>query len=207
MGEVTARFLLKALVILLIAALVFGFYYLERLKIQYRKPIARTAFRAVGGAAASIAAFGLVLGFLVAGSPEMARKRAFDMQREADLGRLAACIERYAYNLGQLPDSLATLRQTAGYAECAGAMRDPETREEYPYRVVTPSRVQGPARVGEFELCASFALASTGYGSEAGAGDGRATIWNEHGVGMSCDTVSVQLGAKEAPVTPAEGQE
>lgn len=190
-GEFTARFLLKALVILVVAGLVFGFYYLERLKIQYRKPIPRTTFQTIGGAAASLAALGLVLGFLMAGSPETARKRAFDIEREADLDRLAGCVERYARNLGQLPASPGALRQAAGYADCARSMRDPETGQEYAYRIVAPARAEGAVRVGEFELCAHFALAS--------AGDGRGTIWNEHGVGMSCDTVSVQLGEKTAP--------
>lgn len=190
-GEFTPRFLLKALVILVVAGLVFGFYYFERLHIQYRKPVPRATFQAVGWAATGLAALGLVLGFLMAGSPETARKRAFDMQREADLGRLAGCVERYARNLGQLPASLGALRQAAGYADCARSMQDPETGQEYPYRIVAPVRAEGPARLGEFELCAHFALAS--------AGDGRGTIWNEHGVGMSCDTASVQLGEKAAP--------
>jgi len=197
-GEVTTRFLLKALTILVIAGIIFGFYTLERRKIQYRREIPRTTFRQLGWVVAAIVTLGLVLGFLAAGSPETARMRAFDMQREADLGRLAGCIEDYAQDLGQLPASLDILRTTGRYAHCASSMQDPETKQRYAHRVVTPSRTQGPARIGEFELCANFSLASAGYGSAAGTDDGRATIWDAHGSGRNCDTVTVQLGEKTA---------
>jgi hypothetical protein len=202
-GGITARFFLKALTILVIAGVVFGFYTLERRKIQYRRDIPRTTFQYFGWSVAGIVALGLILGFLAAGSPETARKRAFDMQRETDLDRLAGCIERYARDLGQLPVSLEALRKSGRYAHCASPMQDPETKRGYTYRIVTPSRIQGPARVGEFELCASFSLASAGYRSEAGTDDGGVTIWNAHGAGLSCDTVSVQLGEKTAPPVPA----
>ena len=196
-GEVTARFLLKALTILVIAGIIFGFYTLERRKIQYRREIPRTTFQYFGWAITGIVALGLVLGFLAAGSPETARMRAFDMQREADLGRLAGCIERYAQDLGQLPASLDALRKTGRYAYCGSSMQDPQTKQGYAYRIVTPSRIQGPARIGEFELCAAFSLASAGYDSEAGTDDGSVTIWNAHGAGPSCDTVTAQLGEKK----------
>lgn len=203
-GEVTVRFLLKALTILVIAGIIFGFYTLERRKIQYRREIPRTTFRQFGWVVTAIVTLGLILGFLAAGSPETARMRAFDMQREADLGRLAGCIESYAQDLGQFPASLDILRTTARYAYCAGSMQDPETKQRYAYRVVTPSRTQGPARIGEFELCANFSLASAGYGSAAGTDDGRATIWDAHGAGRNCDTVTAQLGEKTPPVMPAK---
>lgn len=199
-GGVTMRFLLKALTILVIAGLVFGFYTLERRKIQYHRAIPRATFLAFGWTVAGIVAVGLVLGFIAAGSPETARKRAFDMQREADLQGLAGCVERYAQELGQLPASLDVLRKSGRHAHCANWMRDPETGQAYAYRIVTPSREQGPARVGEFELCAGFSLASAG---EAGAAGGRGTIWNVHGTGPDCDTVTAQLGAPAREATPA----
>jgi prepilin signal peptidase PulO-like enzyme (type II secretory pathway) len=193
---VTVRFLLKALTILVVAGLVFGFYTLERRKIQYHRDIPRATFRAFGWTVAGIVAAGLVLGFIAAGSPETARKRAFDMQREADLQGLAGCVERYAQELGQLPASLDVLRKSGRHAHCANWMRDPETGQAYAYRIVTPSREQGPARVGEFELCADFSLASAG---EAEAEGRRGTIWNVHGAGRDCDTVTAQLGETSAP--------
>ncbi len=198
-GEVTARFLLKALTVLVIAGLIFGFYTLERRKIQYRKDIPRTLFQTFGWGVAGLVVLGIAIGFLSAGSPETARKRAFDMERAQHLAALSGCIQRYAENLGLLPSSLDVLRKSATYTHCANSMQDPETSAYYAYRIVTPSRIQGPARVGEFELCATFALASSAHDGQEGFPGGPSAIWNEHGAGLSCDTVTVQLVGKAAP--------
>lgn len=192
-GEGTARFFLKALVILVIAGFVFAFYFLERRRIQYRRPVPRAAFKGLGGAAAGFAVLGLVLGFVAAGSPATARKLALDHRRASDLSRLSGCIDRYARNLGELPASLADLRRAGGYSMCSVYMRDPRTRQEYGYRVVAPSRVHGNATVGDFELCADFALASRERGASF------LGIWGEHGAGRSCHTATAQLVGKAAP--------
>jgi hypothetical protein len=203
-GEISARFLLKALTIFVIAGIIFGFYFLERKKIQYRKDIPRATFQYFGWTVTAIVVIGIFLGFWAAGSPDTARKRAFDIERARNLGELSRCIERYAQDLGQLPAALDQLRKSSRYAACANSMRDPETRRQYEYRIVTPSRVEGPARVGEFELCATFSLASMGPDEEMGSYDNRYAIWNEHDVGRSCDTVTVQLVGKQAPATSAK---
>ena len=44
-GEVTGRFFLKSLTIFVVAGIIFGFYFLERKKIQYRKNVPRKTFR------------------------------------------------------------------------------------------------------------------------------------------------------------------
>ena len=201
-GEITARFFLKALTIFVIAGIIFGFYFLERRKIQYRKDIPRVVFRNLGSAVAVVVVVGIVLGFFAGGSPEMARKRSFDTKRASDLSTLSGCVESYATDLGALPTSLQDLRKSSMYSYCAGSMRDPETSAEYGYRIVTPSRMQGAARVGEFELCATFSLPSSGTDGSAPYGDS-AAIWNEHGAGRDCDTVTAQLGTI-APVAPED---
>ena len=201
-GEISARFLLKALTILIIAGIIFGFYYLERKRIQYRKEIPRSTFQYFGWVVSGLVLLGIFLGFFAAGSPGTARKHAFDAERARNLGTLSGCIERYANDLGQLPASLDQLRKASKYAYCASSMLDPETRKEYEYRIVTPSRVTGPARVAEFELCATFSLASSGTGRGTNSYDNRYAIWNEHGAGRSCDVVTVQLVGKKSPAMP-----
>lgn len=199
-GEVTARFFLKALVILVIAGFIFSFYYLERRKIQYGKSIPRAAFRNLGWAVAGIVGAGIVLGFLAAGSPETARKRAFDIERERDLSRLSSCIERYARDLGQLPASLDELKRSSKYSNCSIYMLDPETKKPYEYRIVASSRIQGSATVGEFELCAIFSLASDGPDREIREAHKRLVgIWAEHAAGRSCNSAIAQLVGKSAP--------
>lgn len=203
-GEYSVRFLLKALVILVIASLIFGFYALERLKIQYRRDISGNALRAFGWSVATLVALGIVVGFFAAGSPETARKLAFDSERASNLNELSRCIERYAQDLGRLPDSLDELSRSPRYVDCAAAMRDPETRKAYEYRIVTPSRAEGPATLADFELCATFSLASAGQRSGRAIPGERYPIWSEHGAGRSCDIVTVQLVGKVPPALPAD---
>lgn len=200
-GETSVRFLLKALVILAIAGVIFGFYYLERRKIQYHRDIPQSVFRKIGGAVAGMVALGILLGFYAAGSPDSARKKAFDMERARHLGELSSCIERHAQDLGQLPESLDQLRKSGRYAYCAASIRDPESGSEYAYRIVTPLREAGSARLAEFELCAVFALDSAS--SRMREPYATSEVWQQHAAGRSCDTVSVQLVGKAAPEPPA----
>lgn len=197
-GEITWRFFLKALTVFGIAGLIFGFYFLERKKIQYHQDIPRKTFRIFGWSVAGIVLIGILLGFFVGGSPETARKQGFDVRRANDLSTLAGCIQGYASDFGALPDSIDVLRRSSAYAYCASFVQDPETGKVYEYRVVASSRMEGESRVGEFELCADFSLASPGSREMAYP---ESSLWSEHGVGRSCDTVTAQLGTL-APVVP-----
>ncbi len=204
-GEVSARFSLKAVTIFGIAGIIFGFYFIERKKIQYKRAIPRKVFQRIGIAVASMILIGIVLGFFTAGSPDTARMRAFDAERSSDLSSLSHCIEAYARDLGQLPLSFADLSQSSQYSYCDQFMRDPETDESYTYSVVTPERLQGSARVGEFKLCAVFALASeASYDTDALVrSDGASRLWNDHGAGLSCDTATAQLLMQGGPFPPS----
>jgi len=200
-GEITARFFLKALVILVIAGAIFGFYYLERRKVQYHIDIPRSIFQNFGRGVSLLVVIGVVLGFFVGGSPTTQRNRTFDQTRADNLSGLASCIEQYAQNLGALPSTLADVRQSSQYSYCASYMQDPETRGAYTYRIVTPSRVEGAGKVGEFELCASFALPSQETAASVPMGY-PSSIWSEHETGLSCDTVTAQLMTPNYPMAP-----
>ena len=197
-GEITWRFFLKALTVFGIAGLIFGFYFLERRKIQYHQDIPRKTFQIFGWSVAGIVSIGILLGFFVGGSPETARKQGFDARRANDLSTLAGCIQGYASDFGALPDSIDVLRRSSTYAYCASFVQDPETGKAYEYRVVASSRMEGESRVGEFELCADFSLASSGSREMAYPDP---SLWSEHGAGRSCDTATAQLGTL-APVVP-----
>ncbi|MBP9728331.1 MAG: hypothetical protein KBD27_03055 [Candidatus Moranbacteria bacterium] len=199
-GEITARLFLKALTIFTIAGAIFGFYYLERKKIQYHVDIARSTFVSFGRGVSALVVVGVMLGFFVSGSPTTQRNRTFDQTRVNNLSTLSRCIEQYAGSLGALPASLADLRQSSQYSYCASYMQDPETGVAYEYRVVTPSRVEGAGRVGEFELCATFSLPSVGVAEsrEFVSGIDSQTAWSEHGTGRSCDTMRAKLSLPES---------
>lgn len=190
-GEITPRFFLKALTILIIAGIIFCFYFLERKKIQYRKDISRGIFQLLGWVVSGLVLLAIVLGFLVGGSPSTARKSGFDTERANDLRAIASCVANFGVDKKELPDALAELSQSGQYAYCSRNLSDPETVAPYEYRVITASMVSGGVREGEFELCANFALASNKV-QQGGVYTGN-DKWAEHGAGRSCDTEKVNL--------------
>lgn len=190
-GEITMRFFLKAVVILGIAGSIFGFYYFERKKIQYRADIPRALFQRLGLGMTVAVVVGIVLGFVASGSPMTERERSFDETRASDLTSLAGCIEQYAVSLGRLPRSLEDFRQSSEYNYCLSYMSDPETGSQYAYRAVTLYELEGTVAMGEYELCATFALVSPD--STATGPYDQSNVWYEHGSGLSCDTVKTRL--------------
>ncbi|MBP9760436.1 MAG: hypothetical protein KBD24_03690 [Candidatus Pacebacteria bacterium] len=193
-GELSARFFLKAITILTIAGMIFGFYFLERKKVQYRYEISRRTFQLFGYTLTALVALGIVMGFLVAGSPATERMRRFDAQRASDLQNLAGCIQGYAQQFERLPATLQDLETSSNFSYCT--VRDPETSASYEYRVVTPLHAVGTSVLeGEVEVCATYALLSSadtqsGYTSVSNK-------WYQHSVGYECDseTVSVSINA------------
>ncbi|MEF3692171.1 MAG: DUF5671 domain-containing protein [Candidatus Moraniibacteriota bacterium] len=201
-GEISARFFLKALTILLIAGLVFGFYFLERRKIQYRRPVHTSVFKTLGGAVSFLIFLAIVLGFMAGGSPATERKRTFDEQRASDLSSLENCIQNFATKYKRLPTTLADLEKTE-YSYCA-SKKDPETGTAYEYRVIQASRQTAGNIEGEFELCANFSLSGE-YGGEYY----NSNKWREHTAGLNCDSSIVVLQKGQLPntqETPASDQ-
>lgn len=198
-GEITARFFLKALIILAIAGGIFGFYFLERKKIQYRVDIPRLVFQRFGRGVALMVLLGIILGFVASGSPMTERSHRFDATRAEHLSSLSSCIEQYSLNFGKLPQSLEDFRTTSEYNYCLSYMHDPETAAPYEYQVVTPVRQTGATTVGEYELCATFTLASESSDKTTGPSLLQG-VWSLHEAGRSCDTVQARL--TQPPVQP-----
>ncbi len=186
-GEMSLRFLLKVAVVLAVAGTVFGFYLCERRSVQFAKPVPAGVFRVFGWGAAAAVLVAVLAGYLSAGSPQTARELAADSQRANDLTRLSDCLGRYAGTMGQLPASLEQLARHNQYTSCPTA--DRETRQPFAYRVTVESRPEANARVGEFELCAQFAL-SSGEPEAAQPNEGN---WRIHPAGRSCRVRTVQL--------------
>lgn len=203
-GEMTTRFFLKALTILVISGGIFGFYYLERKKVQHKKPIPRKTFQAFGLVTALVILVSIILGLFVAGSPATARKRAFDNERSRNLQSLARCIEDHAQANGELPESLAFVDDTSSYLCRNIKVKDPETEEAYEYNVIANPR--GGAKDSlvqtEFELCANFSLVSDENDIDSQRyyynGDNK---WDLHESGRSCDKQSVIIRAKDPKST------
>ncbi len=177
-GEYGARFLLKALTILVIAGLIFGFYFFERKKIQYKKEISSNSFILPAITSVILVIIAIIFGFIVGGTPLEARLRNQDIKRTNNLQELSSCVSSFAYDFNRLPKDLNELKSGVKYNYCASNANDPETQKEYKYRVVSND---------QFELCGEFARSTVNefpnadyYGK-----------WQKHDKGQICEIQTV----------------
>ena len=149
-GELTARFVLKALTVTTIAGGAFG-YYLRDLREAERDPRdarterGRDPLPAIAAAAVAIA---VVAGLVALGSPAGQRRERLDARRAQDLHVISQAIDRYEATHERLP---ATLDELQRGSDVQVAITDPVTREPYGYEA-------GPGAA--YELCAVFELAT-----------------------------------------------
>ena len=180
-GEYGARFLLKALTIIIIAGLIFGFYFLERKKIQYKKEISSNIFLFFVIFSGLLIILAIILGFIAGGTPFEARQRNVDLQRTNDLQQLSSCIGNFAYENERLPADLNELRNNARYDYCAAISGDPETKIDYRYKVISKT---------EFELCGQFTLSNLDESQNIGY-YGK---WQKHDRGQACEKQTITFG-------------
>jgi hypothetical protein len=140
-GELSARFFLKVLVVLVVASAVFG-YYMWDIRRNGRGDRGTLRLIAWGSSAAIIAS--IVLSFVVAGSPWYQRNVRFDERRINDLQTIQSQTVEHWRQKGKLPASLNDLRDSISGFQ---APVDPETGEAYEYRATAPLA---------FTLCATF---------------------------------------------------
>ncbi len=150
-GELTTRFFLKVLVILVVAVTVFV-YYLWDLR---RNPTKRTPIPRVGAIATSVVILlAFVAGFFVVGSPAHQRDIRMDENRISDLQSIQYQVLFYWQQKDSLPESLDSLNDPLyGYE----VPIDPITDEAYRYSVEDDL---------SFSLCATFSTSSDERGNE-----------------------------------------
>jgi hypothetical protein len=163
-GETTARFLLKVMVVALVAGGVL-FHYLRDLQSEREPaPRASTAHPLLAAflLASVLAAAG---GLWLVGSPAEQAAQRIDDRRVQDLRTIAQALDLHWDRHARLPPDLPGL---VAALETELPLADPETGQPYGYRVLDDRRV---------ELCANFARPSGGRLQDA--------IWT-HGGGRQC---------------------
>jgi hypothetical protein len=160
-GALTTRFVLKAVVLLVIADVVLSYYFLAPRPAGAGKPRPRLR-RYLSVAGLLFVTGSVVLGFAMAGSPVSARLQRLDEKRVADLRAIHRTIQEMATktdkntNTVQVFRSLPkTLDEVAAYQATREAGRrldlvDPQTGEKYAYTVTGDKT---------YELSATFVLA------------------------------------------------
>jgi len=185
-GEFGARFLLKAVTILVIAVLVFVFYFLERKKIQYKKEVFSVFFWVLMALSLAIIILAIVFGFIVGGTPFETRVKKFDLERVNNLQALSSCVSAFSFDNERLPANVEEMKNNTRYNYCASQISDPETKKDYEYKVISKN---------EFELCADFNLSAL----EDFQDIGYYGSFTKHGQGRSCEKQNVTFGKPLPP--------
>ena len=147
--ELTTAFLLKVLVILLVAGGVF-MHFSADLKGYWELFPARRSYVRIG--VAVLAVITIVSGFFIVGTPQDARKARFASERVYALQDIQSRVTNYWQAKRALPASLASLSDPLTYGPVPV---DPETGEPYTYQATGAL---------SFKLCATFNKESrTGY--------------------------------------------
>lgn len=153
-GDITLRFVLKVLVVLVIAALVLGYnnWELHHADQPSRLP------KIVAIIAAVILVGSIVGGFFVAGTPSQQRAIRLDGQRVNDLMLIQNQAVNYLQSYSALPTDLAQLTSWSGTLPL-----DPDTQQPYVYTTTSATT---------FQVCATFVTAETKnlYGNNYYAG-------------------------------------
>ena len=183
-GELTTRFLLKALTILVVLGGGF-WYYLQELKGAWETN--ESLSKIIGAGVGAVVLIAVVSGFFIIGSPQDARLVKIDQQRVNDLQNIQWQIVNYWQLKESIPTSLTELQDPiSGFVVPV----DPETGLAYAYTATGAT---------SFELCATFgkeslptdpsmtrpiAVPIKGMPGEVGI-DLNAEPWT-HGVGEVC---------------------
>lgn len=140
--ELSARFLLKVLVVLLVAAAGFMHFLADIWGYWQKQPLYA---RYVNYAAGLLIVLTIAAGFLIIGSPQSQRELRIDQQRISNLQELQWQIISYWQQKESLPATLAEVQDPLSGVPIPV---DPVTGEAYGYQRTSPL---------DFRLCATFA--------------------------------------------------
>lgn len=139
-GEVTTRFVLKALSILVVAAAVFG-YYLD----DVRREAPTRLVKPFAWASGVLVLVAIIGAFFIVGSPATARLLQFDQQKISDLQGIQSQIVYYWQRKEILPPTLSDLNDELSYYTVPN---DPQG-QAYEYNIKDVQNLS-------FEICATF---------------------------------------------------
>lgn len=147
-GELSARFILKALAMFLISGLVFSYYFYDIKKedLVIKKSINRLFL----GLSLLFVLGAFISAWFFVESPREARMRRLDQILVNNINSLENAVNSFYSDKGVLPESLSEL-DGARYFYDRSALIDPESGKEIEYKKIDEKN---------FEFCAEFRLAS-----------------------------------------------
>lgn len=194
-GDLSTRFVLKVVIVLLVAAGFFMHFLADIRGYWTKNP--RYA-RMVGWGAAAVVLISIVSGFFIMGSPSQVRLMRFDDTKVSDLQIIQSQVTYYWQNKQKLPVSLRDLEDPLmGFT----LPKDPQSGQDYGYRVT-----KAPY---SFEVCAEFNADSRTGSTDASVaqhyGGAEAETW-KHTAGQNCFERTIDpdkypsINSKVAPV-------
>jgi hypothetical protein len=143
-GELTAKFILKALTAIFISAIIFTFYFYE-----IRRPAVNQKSRVImaffyGSLAIVLIAF--VVAVFNVESPTEARNRKLDDAILSEFDTIDSAINQYYNDKKKMPEALDQLKEDFNYIT-DDTLTDAVTGKKYDYKVVADKK---------YELCAIF---------------------------------------------------
>jgi hypothetical protein len=180
-GELPVSFLLRVVVVFMIAGAVFSHYLADLRREEVGEPRAVRLTGLLAITSTMLVFVTIVAGLIFIGSPGRERLRRLDLQRVEALRNISSAVEGYYAARSRLPDSLATLLRLPDRLD-ARALRDPVTGAPYRYQVIDSLA---------YELCARFATRDT-----IGNPDGPGSEFWKHEAGEKCFRFEVQSGGK-----------
>jgi len=168
-GEYALAVILKTLIILAIAGVIFSYYLYDLIRKDFSKKnsISIAAFVLV----VVVAFTAVISGFLIIDPPSKSRALKFDQQRVNHLYELNSFISSYYQENKKLPSDLS--------ADRFSRFKDPQTGQNYDYKVLGEQ---------EYELCADFSLAVELKDRDYYWGD---KDWSFHKEGYQCFKLTV----------------
>ena len=178
-GDVPARFLLKVLVILLVAGAGFLHFFADSRGYWNENP---SYARTLGWATGALVVITIVAGFFIVGTPWQARLYRFDEQKVSDLQQIQYQIVSYWQGQGKLPMNINMLSDAiSGYQ----VPTDPQSGKPYEYSIMGPITFQLCATFNEVSRPGQAPIASAPTPYPASSGKPLADNW-QHDLGRAC---------------------
>lgn len=172
-GDLTVRFILKALVFLVVVGAAFGYYLFDARGYWQKHEKQSIRYAALMSIVVLVS---LVLGFMKIETPSVVREMRIDDRQISDLSNIQSHIDAYLYTNGVAPQSIEQAFSGVAIPEA------PEGRDAYEYTITGEDT---------YELCAEFAHESVAgahsmefYPFDLSIAKG-AVSW-EHGAGRWC---------------------
>jgi len=196
-GEITSKFILKALTSVVIAGSIFTFYFydIRREETAGKNKIIRAYF--YGSLFVVIAS--LAAGLYFNDAPAKVRAKNFDRQVMEQLDQTDAALNSYYIRNKALPESLTDLLKEGSrdIFITDKTIRDPETDKVFSYKILAKD---------SYEICADFKISSKEAMEEDNNQDYLLTRW-AHEAGFQCFTKKAEiLDAQGTPIKPIEAR-